>query len=207
MARLKTIRDEAQLLEEARNHSEAAYGELLARYRASVFRIALARTGNAADAEDVTLETFVKAFQHLDQFRGEASFSTWVGRITVNECRSSFRRRGANRCESLDEALERDEGFLFHQLAIREEDPEQWYSRQELKRIIWQALDSLPVPYRVVLIVREIYGFSTKEAAAVLAVSATAVRIRAFRARLMLREKLGRLFGRPSLSSFSGSPA
>ena len=153
----------------------------------------LARTGNAADAEDVTLKAFVKAFHHLDQFRGEASFSTWLSRIAVNESRSHLRRSRASRCESLDEALERKEGFQSHEFVVSEDDPERWCSRQELKRIVWQALDSLPVPYRLVLIVREIYGFSTKEAPAVLAISATAVRIRAFRAAHAARTALALL--------------
>lgn len=175
--------EDSELVQAARNQNDGALQQLFLRHRAKVFRIAMAITRIEADAAEVTQETFLKVLEHLDQFRGEARFSTWLWRIAVNESRLKLRRHQTDRWELLDQTIQ-----------VEEDNPEQKYAREERKGILRQALDSLPQPYRLAIVLRDLDGFNTEEAAAALGLSVPAVKIRLLRARLMMRGKLAGSF-------------
>ncbi len=167
--------EDSELVQAARNQNEGALQQLFLRHRAKVFRIAMAITRNEADAAEVTQETFLKVLEHLDQFRGEARFSTWLWRIAVNESRLKLRRLSAHRWESLDEAVQHEERILPRDLTQWEDNPEQKYAREELNGILRQALDSLPAPYRLAIVLRDLNDLSSEEAAAALGLSVPAI--------------------------------
>jgi RNA polymerase sigma-70 factor (ECF subfamily) len=194
---------EADLVEKARGGNVRAFTELVTRYERNIFRLALHITQNREDAEDVLQEAFLKAFQHLDQFQGQSKFYTWIVRIAVNEALMKLRKRKSDRTVSLDEELDTGEDTLVREIAVWGEDPEQLYSREELQQILNQAIQSLSAPYRTVFALRDIEELSTEETAAALGLTIAAVKSRLLRARLMLREKLTRLFKRKGDDAFA----
>jgi RNA polymerase sigma-70 factor (ECF subfamily) len=188
--------DEAILVSQSRDGDMRAFGELVRRYEGKIFRLAQHITQNREDAEDVLQETFLKAYEHLEQFKGDSKFYTWIVRIAVNQALMKLRRRKTDKSVSLDEQIDTGEDTLVREIAAWGEDPEQRFSRDELGRILDDAIESLEPPYRSVFVLRDIEDLSTEETADALGLSVPAVKSRLLRARLQLREKLTRFFKR-----------
>jgi RNA polymerase sigma-70 factor (ECF subfamily) len=188
--------DEAPLVERARSGDAAAFSELVNRYERKIFRLAKHITQNDEDAEDVLQETFLKAYSHLDSFQGQSKFYTWIVRIAVNEALMKLRKRKSSRTVSLDEPTDTGEDTMVREIAVWEENPEQKYSRDELREILDKAVESLKPAFRTVFVLRDIEELSTEETASALDISIPAVKSRLLRARLQLREKLTKFFRR-----------
>jgi RNA polymerase sigma-70 factor, ECF subfamily len=195
--------DESALVAQAREGSPRAFPELVRRYEGKIFRLAQHITQNREDAEDVLQETFLKAYEHLDQFQGQSKFYTWIVRIAVNQALMKLRRRKTDRSVSLDETIDTGEDTVTREIAAWDEDPEQRFSREELGEILDSAIQSLASPYRSVFVLRDIDELSTEETADVLGLSIPAVKSRLLRARLQLREKLTRTFKRKGDDAFA----
>ena len=118
------------------------------RYEGKIFRLAQHVTQNREDAEDVLQETFMKAYEHLDQFKGDSKFYTWIVRIAVNQALMKLRRRKTDKSVSLDETIDTGEDTVVREIAAWGEDPEQQFSREELGGILDTAIQSLEPPYR-----------------------------------------------------------
>jgi len=186
--------DDAVLVTQTREGDARAFSELVRRYENKVFRLAQHVTQNREDAEDVLQETFLKAYEHLDQFRGDAKFYTWIVRIAVNQALMKLRRRKGDKAVSLDETIDTGEDTIVREIASWDEDPEQRFSREEIGDILDKAVESLEPIYRSVFVLRDIEDLSTEETAEALDLSVPAVKSRLLRARLQLREKLTRYF-------------
>jgi RNA polymerase sigma-70 factor (ECF subfamily) len=195
--------DESVLLAQAREGDTQAFGELVRRYESKIFRLAQHITQNREDAEDVLQETFLKAYEHLDQFQGNSKFYTWVVRIAVNQALMKLRRRKTDKSVSLDETIDTGEDTIVREIAAWDEDPEQRFSREEIGQILDSAIQSLEPPYRSVFVLRDIEGLSTEETADALDLTVPAVKSRLLRARLQLREKLTRQFKRKGDDAFA----
>jgi RNA polymerase sigma-70 factor (ECF subfamily) len=195
--------DEAALVEQSRQGDTEAYGQLVRRYQNKIFRLAQHITQNREDAEDVLQETFLKAYEHLDQFQGNSKFYTWVVRIAVNQALMKLRRRKNDKSVSLDETIDTGEDTIVREIAAWDEDPEQRLSREEIGGILDTAVQSLEAPYRSVFVLRDIEELSTEETAEALGLSVPAVKSRLLRARLQLREKLTRQFKRKGDDAFA----
>src|SRR3954471_14963507 len=182
--------DEAPLLENARKGDLQAFSDLVNRYERKIFRLAKHITQNDEDAEDVLQETFLKAYSHLDTFQGQSKFYTWIVRIAVNEALMKLRKRKSSKTVSLDEPTDTGEDTMVREIAVWDEDPEQKYSRDELREILDKAVESLKPAFRTVFVLRDIEELSTEETASALDISIPAVKSRLLRARLQLREKL-----------------
>jgi RNA polymerase sigma-70 factor, ECF subfamily len=195
--------DESQLVAQAREGDARAFSELVRRYEAKIFRLAQHITQNREDAEDVLQETFLKAYEHLDQFQGQSKFYTWIVRIAVNQSLMKLRRRRADKSVSLDETIDTGEDTVIREIAAWDEDPEQTFGREELGGILDSAIQELAPPYRSVFVLRDIEELSTEETAEALGLSIPAVKSRLLRARLQLREKLTRYFKRKGDDAFA----
>ena len=195
--------DETTLVAQSREGDTAAFGELVRRYEGKIFRLAQHVTQNREDAEDVLQETFMKAYEHRDQFQGNSKFYTWIVRIAVNQALMKLRRRKTDKSVSLDETIDTGEDTIVREIAAWDEDPEQRFSREELGGILDTAVDSLEPPYRSVFVLRDIEELSTEETADALGLSIPAVKSRLLRARLQLREKLTRYFKRKGDDAFA----
>jgi len=188
--------DEPALVTRARAGDAAAFTELVVRHEHSIFRLARHITQSAEDAEDVLQETFLKAYEHLNDFQGNSKVYTWLVRIAVNQALMKLRKRKTDRSISLDETFDTGEETITREIAVWAADPEQLYSQEELREILESAIEGLPPVFRAVFALRDIEELSTEETAAILNLSVPAVKSRLLRARLRLREKLTRYFKR-----------
>jgi len=195
--------DESVLVEQAREGDTLAFSALVRRYEGKIFRLAMHVTQNREDAEDVLQETFMKAYEHLEQFKGDSKFYTWIVRIAVNQALMKLRRRRTDKSFSLDETIDTGEDTVVREIATWEENPEQRFSREEIAQIMDSAIETLEPIYRSVFVLRDVEDLSTEETAEALGLSVPAVKSRLLRARLQLREKLTRFFKRKGDDAFA----
>src|ERR1044071_4368287 len=152
------IPDETEVLSLAREGDVKAFSELVRRYEGKIFRLAQHITGNREDAEDVLQETFLKAYEHLDQFQGNSKFYTWIVRIAVNQALMKLRKRKSDRTISLDEQIDTGEDMVVREVAAWDPDPEERFSRDEMNRILTEAIDGLLPIYKTVFTLRDVDG-------------------------------------------------
>jgi RNA polymerase sigma-70 factor (ECF subfamily) len=184
------------LVRQACAGNREAFYNLVSRYERKLYRSALAITGNPADAEETVQETFLRAFEHLSQFRAEAKFQTWLTQILLNTARMKLRKNHAGLWESLDEPRATEEGLMPRDVAEWRENPEEKLGREETERLLHQALRGLPPGYREVIAMRDMQLLSTQQTAELLGMSVANVKTRLLRARLQLRERLAGPLGR-----------
>ncbi len=173
-----------------------AFDELVGKYERKVFRLARNITNNPEDAEDVLQETFMKAYRNIGGFQGNSKFYTWLVRIAVNESLMKLRKRKSDRTVSMDEGIDTGEEVMVREVAVWDDDPEQRYTQEEIRKILQEAVESLRPAFRTVFVLRDIEELSTEETANLLDLSIPAVKSRLLRDRLQLREKLTRFFKR-----------
>jgi RNA polymerase sigma-70 factor (ECF subfamily) len=193
---------DAECVASVRSGDLGAFEELMNRHRQRVYRTLIGLLGDMEEARDAMQDTFLKAFQKLGSFEGRSKFSTWL--LTIASNTAIQRLRDRKHVESLDEPEpESEEGFRPRQVQAWTEDPEQLYSKNEMRSLVEGAIMKLPIKYRAVLIARDIQQLSTEESAAVLNLGVPALKARLLRARLMLREALAPHFvrGAPGVAS------
>jgi RNA polymerase sigma-70 factor (ECF subfamily) len=195
--------EEEALVARAQAGDAQAFAELVERYERKIYRLARHITGNDEDAEDVLQEAFLKAYENLPGFQGQSKFYTWLVRIAVNEALMKLRRRKTGKMVSLDETIDTGEETMAREIAVWEDNPEEQYSREELRRILEEAIETLPPLYRTVFVLRDVDELSTEETAEALGISVPAVKSRLLRARLQLRDKLTRFFKRKQEDLFA----
>jgi RNA polymerase sigma-70 factor (ECF subfamily) len=188
--------DDLALVHASKSGDVAAFEELVKRYDRKLLRIAQHLTHNREDAEDVVQEAFLKAFQHLDQFRENSKFSTWLIRITLNQSLMKLRKRRPTREVPIDNDFQREEDNLPIDVADWAPNPEELYRAAELREILRTTLQELGAGLRVVFVLRDIEGLSIEQTAEALGLSLAAVKARSFRARLQLRERLSKYFNK-----------
>ena len=174
----------------------AAFEELVRRYDRKLLRIAHQVTNSLEDAQDAVQETFLKAYQKLNQFQGTSKFSTWLIRIALNESLMKLRKRRHTQDLPLEYEDPNGENLPLD-VADWSPNPEQLYSRVELQEIFRKTFEELPPILRVVFVLRDVEGLSIKETTAILDIQPSAVKARLLRARLQLREKLTKYFRQP----------
>jgi len=198
MARTEQVSsDDLQLVQRAQARDAEAFQTLVLRYQDRVFNTAFRLTGERGLAEDLTQEVFLKAFKALKKFKGKSSFSTWLYRITVNAATSEWRRAGAQK---------RGKEVPFPSvggdpLNPRWEppsscgDPRAEAERAERNVLVQKAIEDLEGDFRVVVVLRDIEGFSYEEIAEIIDRPVGTVRSRLHRARGDLKDKLKSLVG------------
>ncbi|MEZ8221494.1 RNA polymerase sigma-70 factor, ECF subfamily [Candidatus Fervidibacteria bacterium JGI MDM2 JNZ-1-D12] len=177
--------DESELLNRCRTGDEEALAQLVQRYRDRIFNLAWQLLGNRDDAEDVAQETFLHAFEHLHEFRGESQIFTWLYRIAVNLCMMRLRQRKF--LEPLPEDYEPADEIDWQKVG----------ERILLKRRIDKVLVCLPEQLRLVLVLREMHELSYEEISQVLSIPIGTVRSRLFEARKRFAQIWRELFGSP----------
>jgi RNA polymerase sigma-70 factor, ECF subfamily len=172
-----------------------AFEPLVRKHERRVFRVALAVLGNAEDAEEAMQDSFVKAFRHLDQFRKEARFSTWLTRIAVNT--AIEKRNTRKNYVPLVEAEATSTAITPKRFEAWRSNPEELYGKQEVHRMVERAIQSLPEIYREVFVLRDVEGLKAEEAAEVLGIKVPALKSRLLRARMLMRETLAEQLEEP----------
>jgi RNA polymerase sigma-70 factor (ECF subfamily) len=166
------------------------YHELIRPYERSVYVMALSYLKNEADAEDVAQEAIVRAFQKLSSFRAESRFSTWLISITINVARTHLRRQALVRMEPLDQLPDEDKAISPALLRDWREIPSEAVEREEVRKLIQQAVEMLPDIYREVFLLRDIEELTIVETAEMLNISIPSVKVRLHRGRMMLQKQL-----------------
>ena len=182
--------NEQLLLEKAKAGDVAAFEELIEAYQKKVFNLALRMIGNADDAADLAQEAFIRIFKAISGFKEQSSFSTWVYRITTNVCLDEIRKRKNRRVISLDEELHMDDGDIKRQVESDGPRPDEAAEREELRRIVNEAINSLPVEQRTAITLRDLNGMSYDQIAQILDCPAGTVKSRINRARQALKNVL-----------------
>jgi len=173
---------------------KAVFARVLDQNSDRIYRLALKMVSNVQDAEDILQETFIKAFNNIDQFEGRSKISTWLYRIAVNESLMLLRKRKGNTVQ-LDLPIETDDGDLIPRQIV---DwcclPEKELMNTETRDYIQEAVKTLSDANRAAFILRDVEGLSTQETAEALDISESAVKVRLMRARMQLREELTAFF-------------
>ncbi|HKW29142.1 MAG TPA: sigma-70 family RNA polymerase sigma factor [Verrucomicrobiae bacterium] len=190
-----------ELVGRARAGELDAFEALTTRYEQRVFSLAMRMLRQVQDAEDLTQQTFLSALENLDGFRGEASFATWLFRIATHAALKVIRKRKGLKTISLEEATEETDRIdsVPHPEFIADwrQSPEQLVQKREIYRLLDEALSQLDEKHRLVFLLRDVEGFSVKETAEALGLTAANAKVRLLRARLQLREHLTRALGDP----------
>ncbi len=180
---------EQQLIAAAQGGDQAAFAALVEANQAMVYSLAYRMTGNSEDAADLSQEAFLNAWRGLARFQGQASFATWLYRLTSNACIDFLRRE--KRHSTLSLTLEpTDEESRQAEVTDERWSPEALLDRQENQTAVRQALTQLSDEHREVLLLRELEGLSYREIAQHLGLEEGTVKSRIARARLSLRDFL-----------------
>ena len=190
------IREQKLLRRVQAGHKEDFY-ELIKPYERRVYTAAFAVLRNEAEAEDAAQEAILKAFTHLQQFRAEARFSTWLIQIAVNEALMRRRRAHSQIMEPIGEHQEEDGTYTPRDFADWREIPSEALERKEIRQKLAGAVAALAEKYRQVFVLRDIQHMSIEETAEALGISRASVKTRLLRARLMLRDMLAPGLGGP----------
>ena len=176
---------EASLLARAQAGDAGAFERLSGAYADRVFMLLLRLLGDRSEAEDVTQEVMLRAWQGITRFRGQSSYFTWLYRIAVNEASRALERRSRR---PAGVAIGPDE---LQVPAPAAHDPSRQAENSELRRALGRALAELPPPLRTALVLRDVEGLSTQEAAEIAGISQAAFKSRLHQARLRARAAIG----------------
>jgi RNA polymerase sigma-70 factor (ECF subfamily) len=193
---------DAELVRRARDRDEAAIRSILQANNRRLYRIARGILRNDSEAEDVVQETYVQAFTHLQDFRGDSSLATWLARIAMNEALGRLRRqRPAVEWTSLPPGTLEAQIIQFP-LSATSVDPEKSMAQREIQYVVEHAIDELPDAFRIVFITRVIEGMNVEETAEILGLKPETVKTRLHRARTMLRDNVEKKIGPVVMEAF-----
>ena len=183
--------NEAELIARIAAGEKELFHELIRPYERMVYLTVFSMLKNEANAEDAAQEALINAYRHLDSFRAEAKFSTWLTMIAINEGRKRLRKAKGAAEQSIEEWQEEKEGdFTPAALTDWREIPLEALERKELREALQKAVAELPNIYRQVFTLRDLEEFNIAETAEALGLPAGVVKVRLHRARILLQKKL-----------------
>ena len=182
--------DEKLIINRCKQGDLSAFDELVHRYEKQVYGFAYRMAGNYDDANDIASEAFVKVFQAIESFRGDANFSTWLFRIVTNLYLDHRKRTKAHVNVSLDEYFELDESTVARQIEDTSPGPLEQVEAGERSLILENAINQLPDYQRLMVLLFHTQGQSYEEIAEIIGLPIGTVKSRLNRARLALKEKL-----------------
>ena len=177
--------EENRLVERSKQGDEEAFGVLVKKYKTKVFNLAYSFSRNRETADDLAQEVFIKVYYALEKFKFKSGFGTWLYRIAINHFKDYMRKHGKAQHISFD-ALGREPSLADEDTKKKERAQE----RADRKKLLYQAMQSLPEKHQVILTLRDIQGHSYEEIADILRLSPGTVDSRLHRARKTLRKKI-----------------
>lgn len=172
------------LVERAQRGDRAAFEALVRRHAERLYAVVLRFVADGEEAQEVTQEAFLRAWKSIGRFRGQSQFFTWLYRIGINEAK---RRAGRRPPAELFSSSEEDPASEAPDWS---ESPQTRLEQSDLRQALERAIRKLPMRYRATVILRDVEGLSTREAAEVMDLSESAFKSRLHRARLAVRESL-----------------
>lgn len=179
--------DDRRLVSLLKQGNEEAFRVLVRQYQTKLFSIAYGITLDREESLDIVQEVFLKVYQHIHSFREKAGLSTWLHRITINQC-LNLRRTWKRRLRRYHQPLETDEGSDYPELATDVNNPGTLYQQKELEKVFWEDLNGLPEEARAVFVLKEVEDLSYDEISSILGIKRGTVSSRLFYARQMLRK-------------------
>ena len=179
---------------------EGAFRTIMKTYNQRLYRIARGVVRNDGEAEDIVQEAYVRAFAHLEAFRGASSLSTWLSRIVINEALGRLRKRRRTAARAVQEAQLHHAEII--QFPLNTDDPERTMAQRQILLLVERATDNLPDVYRTVFVARVIEGLSIDDTAELLGVRPETVKTRLHRARVLVRKALDDQIGPVLLDAF-----
>jgi RNA polymerase sigma-70 factor (ECF subfamily) len=186
-------RAEAEFIERLKRGEAAAFEQLVGERSGEIYGLLFRLTESSEEARDLTQETFLRAFQSIGRFRGEADLRTWIYRIAINQARNRWRwwrRRRRDSTVSLESSYGSTDRTVASTLAEPSQNPEQETLARERELALRTALHKVGRAYRETVILRDIEGFTYEEIATTLGINVGTVKSRLARGRQELRQKL-----------------
>ncbi|HLH81184.1 MAG TPA: sigma-70 family RNA polymerase sigma factor, partial [Chthonomonas sp.] len=181
---------EQRLIERSKEGDRRAFDALVRMHEKRVYNLAYRLSGNYDEAGDITVEAFLRVYQAINNFRGDANFSTWLYRIVTNVYLDRRKRQKNRQTLSLEEYVELEESQVTRQIEDPSPGPEELVEAQQRQELLQKAIESLPEYQRAMIVLYHVDGLSYEEIAEVLSLPIGTVKSRLNRARLALREKL-----------------
>ncbi|MGB6397232.1 MAG: RNA polymerase sigma factor [Bradyrhizobium sp.] len=193
---------DTELVRRALGRDEAAVRAIITANNRRLYRLARGILRNDSEAEDVVQETYVRAFTHLADFRGDSSLATWLSRIAMNEALGRLRRRRPGvEWSSLPEGTLEAQIIQFP-LSSAASDPEKSMAQREIQHVVEHAIDELPEAFRLVFITRVVEGMNVEETAEILKIRPETVKTRLHRARALLCDNVEKKIGPVVMEAF-----
>jgi RNA polymerase sigma-70 factor (ECF subfamily) len=195
VTRKKTDEDTA-LIEAINSGKTERFYELVEKYETKLFNFGLRMCGDVSDAEDMVQETFLNVFKYLHGFRHETKFKNWLYKIATSTCLKKRRKScyAPDRELSLEEFIDQNNDRIAGEFPEWASAPLEQLLNAELFSVLQRGILALPEKYRFVVVLRDMEGFTTAEAAQILGISVENVKVRLHRARLFLRDRLKSYF-------------
>jgi RNA polymerase sigma-70 factor, ECF subfamily len=184
---------EAELVARAKSGERMAFNQLVRLHGKRVYNTVLRILGDQAEAEDVSQEVFLKMYQNIGKFRGDAKLSTWLYRLSINNALNRVRarkRRMYHKTFSLDAAVRTEEGEVPQEHPDTNPDPRQILESRDTQRLVQEGISKLPDDQRTVIVLRDIQGLTYNEIAGILDCNEGTVKSRLHRARMALKDIL-----------------
>ena len=182
------LTSENELIEATKGGDSNAFGELVKLYEKKIYSYALGMLSNPDDAFDIAQDTFMKAYRSIAFFKGESSFYTWLYTICRNCCYDFIKKRDRNRRHTISLfQYENDDDGTIIEIPDSTNDPEALYEKKRLRKIIFDAIQTLSDNHREIILLRDVEGLSYEEISAAMGISEGTVKSRLSRARTKLQ--------------------
>jgi RNA polymerase sigma-70 factor (ECF subfamily) len=193
---------DTDLVARARKRDETAIRSIMQANNQKLYRLARGILRDDGEAEDVVQEAYVRAFTHLEEFRGDSALATWLARIAINEALGRLRRRRPEiEWTSLPPGVLEAQIIQFPHSGTSE-DPEKSMAQRQIKQVVEDAIDELPEAFRIVFITRVVEGMNVEETSEILGLKPETVKTRLHRARTLLRDNVEKKIGPVVMQAF-----
>jgi RNA polymerase sigma-70 factor, ECF subfamily len=196
------IASDLELVRRALARDGDAFRTIMEANNQRLYRIARGIVRNDSEAEDIVQEAYMRAFAHLERFRGESALATWLLRIVINEGLERLRKKRRAPEQTRTDYRSIEAQVIEFPLNTNQDDPERSMAQRQILRLVERATDNLPDSFRMVFIARVIEGLSIEETAEVLGLRPETVKTRLHRARVLVRRELEGQIGPVLLDAF-----
>ncbi len=186
---MSDVYNETILIEKAKSGDEASFEILIGNSRTKAYNIALRYLRNEEDAMDALQESFIKVFRHIDKFKGDCKFDTWVYRIVVNTC-NDYLRKNKNQKMNISLYNRDEDGESVTDIPDPQPDPSDIFDAKLTADYVLDCLNRIPPDQKEIIILRDIQGFSYEEISEILGCTMGTVKSRINRARQKLKLKV-----------------
>jgi RNA polymerase sigma-70 factor (ECF subfamily) len=184
-----------EVIENCKAGDPKAFAEIVLHRQKRVFNIAYRMLGNSEEAKDLAQEVFISVFESIKDLKEEIKFDAWLTQITLNHCRNRWKylkRRQYFNSDSLDDPIETEDGSMPREIHDPSDNPEILLERKMIQQLIRKGLLELKEEQRVLLVLRELQGFSYEEMGETLDLPEGTIKSKLHRARMELKEVLER---------------